>query len=49
MSGFDAESYAAAWRRRNRKEEERIKARIPQGLEEARRLAGIIAAEAGTK
>lgn len=49
MSNFDAESYAAAWRRRNEDERERIKNRIPRAFGEAMRLARLIVAEAGVE
>ena len=46
MSTFDAESYAAAWRRRNNREKERIQQRVRVGLTEAKRLAERMAADA---
>lgn len=46
MSTFDAESYAAAWRRRNKKEEERIAQRVRAALTEAKRLAERMATDA---
>lgn len=47
MSDFDAESYAAPWRKKNAEEEERIKRKAADAHEEAARLASLIAEKAG--
>ena len=47
MSEFDAESYAAAWRERNKNEKARIKARMSSALNEAKRLSKILTDKAG--
>lgn len=47
MSDFDAESYAAAWRKRNEEERKKIQEKAGQALEEARRLATRIGRESG--
>jgi predicted nucleotidyltransferase len=46
MSSFDAESYASYWRKRNKKEEERIAVRMQAALDEAKRIAGRFKREA---
>ena len=46
MSTFDAESYAAAWRKRNKIEQERTEQRVVAALTEAKRLARLLAADA---
>ncbi len=46
MRTFNAESYAAAWRKRNKNEQERTEQRIRAALIEAKRLARLLAADA---
>ena len=49
MTGFDAESYASAWKSRNKKEQQRIERLTGEAVQEAQRLAGIFTEKAGVE